>query len=130
MKIFILTLIAIFGISTFAAAQSPDSLEIKAGKSKTASHSKLKIKFISVVEDSRCPQGAQCVWAGNAKVKVEISSKTDKKTFEFNTGVGPKGDQFGGYAINLESLTPSPTTVGKVDPKKYKARFTVTRLQR
>jgi len=130
MKTLILTLIAIFGLSAFAAAQSPDTLEIKAGRHKTAARSKLKIKFISVLEDSRCPVGAQCIWAGNAKIKVEIKSKVETKIFEFNTEMGPKGDQLAGYAINLESLTPSPTTVGKIDPKKYKARFTVTRLQR
>lgn len=130
MKSIIFTLIAILGISTFATAQSQDSFELKLGKAKTASRSKLKVKFISVVEDSRCPTGAQCVWAGNAKIKVEIKSKMETKIFEFNTGLGPKGDQFAGYAINLESLTPTPTAVGKLDPKKYKAKFTITRLTR
>ncbi len=124
-------MIAMLGITSFAAAQSPDTLEIKAGKAKTGSRSKLKVKFISVLEDSRCPTGAQCVWAGNAKIKISVTSKRQgTKIFEINTELGPKGDQFDGFAINLESLTPSPTTVGKIDPKKYKAKFTITRLTR
>ena len=131
MKTIIFTLIAILGLSTFAAAQSPDRLELKAGKEKTASRSKLKIKFISVLEDSRCPTGTQCVWAGNAKVKIRVTSKRmGTKEFELNTGMGAQGDQFDGYAINLESLTPSPTVNGKIDPKKYKAKLTITRLTR
>lgn len=131
MKIFILTMIAMLGITSFAAAQSPDTLEIKAGKEKTGSRSKLKVKFISVLEDSRCPTGAQCVWAGNAKIKISVTSKRmGTKIFEINTEMGAKGDIFDGFAINLESLTPSPTAVGKIDPKKYKAKFTITRLTR
>ncbi len=131
MKVLILTLIAVFGITTIATAQSPDKFELKAGKEKTAKRSKLKVKFIAVLEDSRCPAGAQCVWAGNAKIKISVTSKRlGTKIFEINTEMGPKGDQFDGYAINLESLTPSPTAVGKIDPKKYKAKFTIVRLQR
>lgn len=131
MKIFILTMIAMLGITSFAAAQSPDTLEIKAGKAKTGSRSKLKVKFISVLEDSRCPTGTQCVWAGNAKIKISVTSKRlGTKVFELNTGMGVQGDQFDGYAINLVSLTPTPAMNGKIDPKKYKAKFTITRLTR
>jgi len=32
----------------------------------------LEIKFIDVMEDSRCPTGATCIWAGRVSVKVEI----------------------------------------------------------
>ena len=131
MKTLIFTLVAMLGLTTFATAQSQDSFELKIGKQKTGSHSKVKVKFISVIEDSRCPTGAQCVWAGNAKIKISVTSKRlGTKVFELNTGMGVQGDQFDGFAINLESLTPSPTAIGRIDPKKYKAKFTITRLQR
>lgn len=31
------------------------------------------ITFKKVIEDSRCPKGVTCIWAGRAKVLVEIS---------------------------------------------------------
>lgn len=31
-----------------------------------------QIKFKSVITDSRCPKGVRCVWAGEAKVLVEV----------------------------------------------------------
>ncbi len=34
-----------------------------------------QITFIKVLEDSRCPKYTTCVWAGRAKVLVEISVK-------------------------------------------------------
>ena len=131
MKIFILTLIAMLSITVFAAAKTTENVTVKAGQQKSAKRSKLKIKFESVVEDSRCPIGTNCIWAGNAKIKITVtSSQLGAKSFEINTTMGPQGDQYDGWAIKLDSLTPSPTVNGKIDPKKYIAKFTVTRLQR
>ena len=33
------------------------------------------IKFIEVLEDSRCPKNTTCVWEGRARVLVEVSEK-------------------------------------------------------
>ena len=123
-------LLAVVMVSS-AYSFTPETVSVKAGKQAVAKRSKLKIKFVSVVEDSRCPVGAQCVWAGNARIKVEISvPKGEKKTFEINTETGPKGDQIGGYAVTLDSLTPYPNASKPTDPKKYAAKFTIIRLQR
>ncbi len=119
------------GLSAVAFAQTTDTVTLKLGKQAKAHHSRLKIRFVEVSEDSRCPERVACVWAGNARVKFEVTSRGGAtKTFEANTGVGPKGDQFDGWAIELVSLTPLPTTKGKPEPKRYTATFTVTRLQR
>ena len=32
----------------------------------------LQIKFVEVVEDSRCPTGATCIWEGRVSLTVEI----------------------------------------------------------
>ena len=134
MKVLILTLAAIFIMTSVAtastAAQTPQTVTVKAGKQKSASKSKLKIKFVSVIEDSRCPENVQCVWAGNAKIKVIVTSERGSETFEMNTGMGPQGNQFDGWAITLESLTPTPRAGSKTAAKAYIAKFTITRLQR
>ena len=92
MKTFIVIMIAILGISISVSAQTSETFTIKSGKQITAKKSKLKIKFVSVVEDSRCPIGVACVWAGNAKIKITVTSAQGEKTFEINTETGPKGD--------------------------------------
>jgi len=33
----------------------------------------LEIKFVEVMEDSRCPTGATCIWAGRVSVKIEFT---------------------------------------------------------
>jgi hypothetical protein len=131
MRRLLLILAAIVGVAITAAAQTPDTVTLKAGQQRSGVHSRLKIKFIAVTEDSRCPMGANCIWAGNAKVKFEVIGRTGgRKTFEANTTTGPKGDQFDGWAIDLVSLTPSPKMGSTLNPRSYQARFTITRLQR
>lgn len=131
MKKVLFTIIATFVLAAASIAQATDTVTLKVGKEAKARHSRLKIRFVEVSEDSRCPERVSCVWAGNARVKFEVTSRGGAtKTFEANTGVGPKGDQYDGWAIELVSLTPLPTTKGKPEPKRYSATFTITRLQR
>lgn len=39
----------------------------------------LEVEFIKLLEDSRCPEGVQCIWAGRAVVELRINS-TEMKT--------------------------------------------------
>ena len=46
-----------------------DEFTIRYGHSVTLARENLAITFKSVLEDSRCPTGAECVWEGNARVR-------------------------------------------------------------
>lgn len=128
MKTSILTAILILAFSAVAAS-AQSRIVLKPGQQRVVST--LRIKFIEVVEDSRCPQNANCVWAGNAKVKIQVTSKrSGTRVFEMNTFSGPKGNQFEGYAINLESLTPGRRTSDPIRPSSYRATISVSRLKR
>lgn len=35
----------------------------------------IKITFLEVLEDSRCPKDVDCIWAGEAKIKISIKEK-------------------------------------------------------
>ena len=128
MKTYILTAVLLLAFSAVTiSAQTP--IVLKPGQQRTVSG--LKIKFISVEEDSRCPENARCVWAGNARVKIEVTSKRlGTKVFEMNTFSGPRGNQFDGYAINLENLTPGRKTSDPIRSSAYRATISVSRLKR
>lgn len=131
MKTLILTVIAVLAMTTATFANKPEKVTLRHGQQKTAARGDLKIKFISVVEDSRCPVGANCVWAGNAQIQVKITDRQGRsKISVINSTTGPLGDQFGGYAINLTSLTPVPTVDGKPTLSRYTATFSIARLYR
>lgn len=128
--IFALIFTFAFGTVPTFAAQTGEQQKIQIKKYKKFSRSKLKVRFVSLVEDSRCPEGANCVWAGNAKIKIEISNGRKKETFEVNTNLGPKGATFGGYAVNLIELKPTPKVNAKINRNSYTATFTVSRMTR
>ncbi len=130
MKVLVFTLLAVLAFAGSAAARQGDTVSLKIGQQRTVKPSKVRIKFLSVVEDSRCPTDVNCLWAGNAKIKVLVSTSRNSREFEINTNLGPQGNQLDGWAINLVELTPHPTSKGAPGARSYRAKFTVTRLTR
>lgn len=126
----ILTLLA-FGASIQTNAQAAQKINVLVGKQKQASRSNIMIKFVSLIEDSRCPDDANCVQAGNARIKVEVSKAgSDPITFEANTNLGAKGNVYEGYAIYLTDLTPIPKANVRINRNAYTATFSIGRLTR
>lgn len=129
MKATILIAIFILGLTTIVPAYKDETVTLRVGQQKKAARGNITIKFIRVVEDSRPPEGSMGVWAGNAKLEIRITDRRGSKTAIINTTLGPKGDQYGGYAINLVSL--SPERQGPpIKPSSYRAVFSVTKLYR
>lgn len=109
MKKLIFTFIAMLSIAAAAAAKAPETLTLRKGQQKTASSSKISVKFISVLDDSRCPSNAKCIWAGNARIQIAVSKgKKTPQIFELNSNLKPQSIVFEGYEINFGSLTPHP----------------------
>jgi hypothetical protein len=90
--------------------------------------SRLRVRFDSVLQDSRCPTDVQCVWAGNAaaRVRVQISSDVEQ-TIDLNTNVGAKEAQFDGYVLRLVSLGPDPVSTTRIEPAAYRLTVRVER---
>src|SRR4030095_14946598 len=102
MKIFILTLIAIIGLTTATFANKADGITLRVGQQKSAARGEVRIKFIKVLEDSRCPINARCVWAGNAKIQVRLTDARGRSRIAtMDTTTGQLGAQVDSYSINL-----------------------------
>lgn len=131
-SLFLTVLLSLFfGAFLTAEAQTEQQIKVLVGKQKKASRSKLIVKFESLTEDSRCPVGVNCVWAGNAKIKVTVQQGNDPaETFEMNTNLGAKGANYGSFYINLLSLTPTPAANVRINRNAYAATFSINRLTR
>lgn len=68
----------------------------------------LTIEFTSLVEDSRCPLNANCVWAGNARILLTATLPRDVISIELNTSSGPTRSLFDAYGVELRKLEPHP----------------------
>jgi hypothetical protein len=124
-----LILTFVFGGLQTAQAQVNQEFRLQVNRQKTVAGGRLTVKFLSVLEDSRCPADANCVWAGNAKVQIKVSRGRGKaKIFELNTNLAPQIVTFEGYEIKMGRLTPHPRTNIRINRNGYTATFTVKRL--
>lgn len=79
----------------------------------------IKIKFNGVIEDSRCPMDAICIWQGNAAAEIEITTTDEKLTEVLNSTVFPQFVWVSGITIELKEVNPYPSTQIKIEPKDY-----------
>lgn len=87
----------------------------------------LRLTFQSVEEDSRCPEGVQCAWEGNARVRIGyITPDHPPIDFALNTsGRYTRDTTIQGYHITLRAVLPTPKANVKIDPKEYSVRMVV-----
>ena len=126
MKNSLLAIVILF--STFAFGQEDTAetpkIGVKIPKGETVVLKGVAVKFMEVVEDSRCPEGVNCIWAGRAivKAKVTANGKSEEKLLTFGE-VRPGEEKntnlysSASFAINGLSLKPYPTaeSEGNID---------------
>jgi hypothetical protein len=104
---------------------------LRAGRQVTLKGETLRIKFVAVEDDSRCPSDVKCVWAGNAAVRLDVStSRRDGKSLTLNTGgtsalVGET--QYQGYKLRLVGLNPYPRSDQKIAAGDYTVTLLVSK---
>lgn len=92
-------LVLIAAAVTLAACATPtppvaNARITDAGIGRTAIVNGLRIRPLAVVEDSRCPMNARCVWAGRIVVRVALSGRGRATTR--NLTLGETADHSGG----------------------------------
>jgi len=98
--------------------------DVKQGHTERIPGSSLKIKFLNVIEDSRCPKETQCIWAGNANVKFRVSNNRRTKVFDLNTAKGAQSYSFDGYQIRLVKVLPTPVVNEHIRRGEYVVTLT------
>ena len=115
-------------LSVGKEAALDQEFEIKVGKSVSIKNEGLKVSFTRVAEDSRCPEGVTCVWAGNGKIVLTLSkARRRAATMRLNTTLDPKQDDYRGYEVKLVSLNPHPKKNVPLRKKDYVATLIVSR---
>ena len=90
----------------------------------------IQVGFDTVLSDSRCPKGAQCIVAGDATIRVWVSGATSsRETRELKT-TPPDAAQavIGRYRLTLSALMPEPTVNGAPRASDYVAALVVARV--
>ena len=91
----------------------------------------IKIKFLKVEEDSRCPSEVQCVWQGQVKVLVNVVK--DEREFGNLNLISRVGEEdlavktFDGYSIKLIEVAPYPKKTQRLEISDYLVTLVVSR---
>ena len=118
----------VFVLGGMVLANSTDEQEIKValGATEFVCTKGLEVKFVDVVEDSRCPEGVDCIWAGNARIRIEaIGGQKARTVFELDTNGPAPAVDFEGVRISLKTLDPYPKAENPTRREDYKAVLTI-----
>jgi hypothetical protein len=105
-------------INTFRTGPVPGTdanqqVEIPLGQTRLFDEERLAISFVRVMEDSRCPQGAQCIQAGNAIVGLILHERGEAtRPVTLNTHADPRTVSHEGYVVTVVDVLPWPTAGG------------------
>ena len=111
-------------------AQLDREFKLKVGEQVNLKRTRLRIKFVTVENDSRCPKDVTCVWAGNAAVRFQFSVGRRSKSVTLNTSGNAtfvREIEYQGYKVKLVDLSPSPLSKQKIAASAYTATLLVSK---
>ena len=90
----------------------------------------LQVRFEEVIEDSRCPRGVTCVWAGRVTCVIELrhtSSSYRMVLTESGLTNEYSGERYEGYDLTFH-VTPYPEAGKKITKDTYRLHLIISKL--
>jgi hypothetical protein len=123
-----------FALAVIVAGAQGAPLEREPGRpfemtpAETVTIQGVRITFDGVTADSRCPTGAQCVWAGDAAAAFRLEKSPDAKQLTLHTnGRFERQAEFAGFVVRLEDIKPYPKQGETIAAGDYRATLIVTK---
>jgi hypothetical protein len=113
-------------------ARLSSEFKLKAGQQVTLKGARLRIRFVTVENDSRCPSDVTCVWAGNAAVRLQLSNGRSSRTVTLNTSSNAsfaREVEYQGYKVTLVDLNPHPRSDRKIAARDYITTLRVSKAE-
>lgn len=108
-------------------ARLGEAFDVRVGQTAYIADTRLSIRVESVPEDSRCPRDVQCVWAGNARVALELRDGENTDTASVNSTLEPNAVTRWSYRIELVDVQPGTTAGQPIPQSEYRIRLLVNR---
>lgn len=102
-----------------------EAFDLPFGKAVRIAGEELNLAFIDVLEDSRCPTGLTCVWAGNGELSLQLGGQG----FVLNTFIEPKQEELLELRVELLALSPYPNYDIQTGKDEYVARLIVLKAE-
>jgi hypothetical protein len=135
--------VPILGLSLFLAAcdtsMEPTSkppvqaelnvpFSLSAGQTAVLAQEKLSVKFVGVIEDTRCRIDMECISAGDATMVVQ-AEEDGKPSMILSLTLygGPQGVAYETFAIHVKQLMPYPVSTRAIHSGDYRVSLLVDR---
>lgn len=114
--------------------QKGDIMYFNEGENKFLKEYQMNVTFKGISEDSRCPEGVNCIWAGVALAQVEVMGTTTRPvilnlaSMDHPARNYHQSADFNGYTITLQEVTPYPKAASdglKAAMGKYKIGISI-----
>ena len=105
------------------------NFSLRAGESAQTRDKALRVGFVEVTADSRCPKGAQCVWAGDASVRVWLQrGNGPMQALDLHTAANAaQAVRVLDHELRLVRLDPYPVNGKAIAKADYVATLTLQR---
>lgn len=87
-----------------------DTLSIPLAEERSANDGRVRVRFVTLVSDSRCPANAVCVWEGDASVRLLVRVGGTTRDTVLHTFLEPRSLSIGRYVITITRVLPYPGT--------------------
>jgi hypothetical protein len=123
----VLLVSACVGVSADITGAVGQPMVLEPGQKAVLSDPAIAIRFLKVVNDSRCPTGAQCIWAGQVTAQAEITYQGEKFDVVLTQSANSDAKTtFADFTIAF-SVEPYPELEKKIDSKDYRLNLTLSR---
>jgi hypothetical protein len=128
-------LVIVAGCNAFQSAESKRSVlvqtgsdfDLVTGETARVSGSFVNITFTGVREDSRCPADVQCVWQGNAAVRLALRHANGRVTDTvLSLNQEPHSMRYENLFVAVRDLNPQRRTDHPLKPEDYTVTLRVT----
>jgi len=124
---------------SFAQSSEPMTIEanldseflLQVNQSAEIKSEELKITFLNVTSDSRCPSDVTCIWQGQAGIELDVQKGEEESTVSLSIGgdSSPEESIFNSYLIQLVDLSPYPISTKNIQPEDYTVTIKITKYE-
>lgn len=106
--------------------EAPVEVALDAGQEVTLPGTVVRVAFLRVPEDSRCPVDVVCVWEGNAVVEIGVTVGSGPTVpIQLNTALEPRSVRSGAHDFAVVSLDPVQRSGSAIEPGEYRVRVRI-----
>ncbi|SFI10214.1 hypothetical protein [Halpernia frigidisoli] len=109
--------------------KSENLIYLKEGETKFIKELQANITFVGITEDSRCPEGVNCIWAGAATANLTVMTTTSRpmqmqlSTVDMPSRKLIKANNIGDFHVILDKVSPYPNQ--KINKSELKGKYEI-----